>query len=236
MSGQHPVRLHLGCGALYLDGYVNVDAYPPPDAPRPPDRLQRAEAIDDAPGSVDAIYASHVVEHLSRAEVLAAFTRWFDALRPGGVLTIEVPDAEAIMRRLLRQRDDARKDLYYYLLFGTQAADGEYHKGGWTFARLARSLGAVGFIDFVNGARAGRAIENRLALRMYRPRRWRAVLLECRKPMTGGRPNVDALRRTLFFDYQMQDLPAARLRRRIVAALPAGERLAAWWRRRTRRA
>lgn len=219
---------------MYLDGYVNVDAYPPPDAPRPPDRLQRAEEIDDPADSVDAVYVSHVVEHLSRMELLTAFTRWFEALRPGGLLTIEVPDAEAIMRRLLRQRDDGSKDLYYYLLFGTQAADGEYHRGGWTFARLVRSLGAVGFVDFVDGGRAARAIENRLALRMYRPRRWRAVLLECRKPAAGGVPNVGALRATLFFDYRMQDLPAARLRRRVVAMLPWGQRVAAWWRRRAR--
>jgi hypothetical protein len=220
---------------MYLDGYVNIDAYPPPDADRPPDRLQRAEEIDDAAGSVDAIYASHVVEHLSRTELAKAFIRWFEALRPGGLLTIEVPDAEAIMRRLLRARRDETKDLYYYLLFGTQAADGEYHKGGWTFTRLARSLRAVGFVDFVDGKRSARAVTNRLALRMYRPRRWRAVLLECRKPVSGGAPDIAALARTLFFQYEMQDLPAARLRRRVASLLPGGDRIAGWWRRRARR-
>jgi hypothetical protein len=220
---------------MYLDGYVNIDAYPPPAPARAPDRLQRAEEIDDAADAVDAIYASHVVEHLSRIELEKAFTRWFDALRPGGLLTIEVPDAEAIMRRLLRARHDQDKDLYYYLLFGTQAADGEYHKGGWTFSRLARSLAAVGFVNFVDGRRSGRQIENRLALRMYRPRRWRAVLLECRKPVSGGVPDVKALRQTLFFDYDMQDLRMARLRRRAVSVLPFGSRLADWWRSRGRR-
>jgi SAM-dependent methyltransferase len=230
-----PLRLHLGCGAMYLDGYVNIDAFPVPNADRQPDRLLRVEDLDYAENSVDAIYASHVVEHLSRTELLAALPSWYQALRPGGLLTIEVPDAEAIMRRLLAQRRDEDKDLYYFLLFGTQAAEGEFHKDGWTFTRLARALRAAGFVDLVDGRRGPRRIENRLALRMYRPRRWRAVLLECRKPARGGAPDLEALRRSLIFTYDMQDLPVARLRRRLVRLLPLGDRLATWWRMRARR-
>jgi len=235
MIATAPLRLYLGCGDMYLAGYVNIDAYPSPGAVRGPDRILRVEELDYSESSVDAIYTAHVVEHLSRVELFKALPRWHGVLRPGGLLTIEVPDAEAIMRRLLAQGREEQKDLYYYLLFGTQTGDGEFHKGGWTFARLARTLAAAGFVDFIDGRAQPRRIQNRVALRMYRPRRWRAVLLECRKPEHGPGPDPDALRQTLFFAYGMQDLPLARLRRRVIMSLPFGERIAAWWRARARR-
>ncbi len=230
-----PLRLHLGCGEIYLDGYVNVDAYPSPKAPRPPDRILRVEDVDYEPGSVDEIYTAHVVEHLSRDEVLRALPRWHRVLRPGGLLTIEVPDAEAIMRRLLAQRREEDKDLYYYLLLGTQETPGEFHKGGYTFPRLRRLLTAAGFVEFVDGRREPNRIENRMALHMYKPRQWRAVLLECRKPQAGTQPDTAQLRRLLFFAYDMQDLPVARLRGRLARALPFGTRVAELWRALVRR-
>lgn len=233
--GKRPLRVHLGCGDVYLDGYVNIDAYPAGTG-RGPDRILRVEDLDYPEGSVDEIYTSHVVEHLSRAELLEALPRWHQALRPGGLLTVEVPDAEAIMRRLLAARREEDKDLFYYLLFGTQEREGEFHKGGYTFARLARLLEAAGFTDFVDGRRQPERIQARVAQRMHRPRRWRAVLLECRKPPGGGPgPDPAALRRLLFFAYDMQDLPLARLRRQAVERLPFGRSLAAWWRARARR-
>lgn len=234
--GARRLRVHLGCGEVYLDGFVNIDAHPTPAGRRGPDRILRAEDLDYPENSVDEIYASHVLEHLSPAELLKALPRWQQALRPGGRLTIEVPDAEVIMRRLLAQRREQDKDLYYYLLFGTREGEGEFHKGGYTFARLARLLAAAGFADFVDGRRQPRRVTTRLAVRMFRPRRWRAVLLECRKPAGGPGPDLVRLRRLLFFSYEMQDLPLARLRRRAVARLPFGPTVAAWWRVHRRRA
>lgn len=41
-------------------------------------------------GSLDFVIASHVLEHLPFP--LAALRRWYDVLRPGGVLLLKIPD------------------------------------------------------------------------------------------------------------------------------------------------
>lgn len=45
-----------------------------------------------APGSLDAVTAVHVVEHLGLEAVLALLAAAGDALRPGGLLLLETPD------------------------------------------------------------------------------------------------------------------------------------------------
>jgi SAM-dependent methyltransferase len=45
-----------------------------------------------APDSVDGLYASHVLEHLSLADMRAALRNSFAVLKPGGVFRLIVPD------------------------------------------------------------------------------------------------------------------------------------------------
>jgi predicted SAM-dependent methyltransferase len=80
-------KLNLGCWTFYHDGWVNVDLDP----------LIKADLYEDVEtlpsieaGSVDEIYAGHVLEHV--VDVGAALRRWFDLLRPGGSCTVVVPD------------------------------------------------------------------------------------------------------------------------------------------------
>ena len=229
------VRLHLGCGTVYFPDYINIDAYDTPERGGTvvaPDRILRAEQLDYSDGSVDEIYTAHVFEHLSSAEVQEALLCWHRVLKPGGRLVIEVPDAEAIMRRLLAQRTEEAKDLYYYLLQGTQEFDGEFHKGSYTFARLKRLLESVGFERFVDGHCEPEAFAGTPSYRAFRGRRWRCVLLSCHKPVDARAPEPDRLRRLLFFKYENQDLPFYRFRlrlsrvrgwlRRLAGACPEG--------------
>ena len=204
-----PLRLNLGCGPVHLEGYVNIDGFPTPlrgHTESAADRHLMVEQLDYPPNSVDEIYTSHTVEHLSRAQILKAFPLWLDILRPGAKLIVEVPDVEGIARQLLRHRREEDKDLYYYLLFGTQEFEGEFHKTGWTFARLKRALTHVGFVNFVDGKRSRAKIVNRRAYEMFSGRRWRCVLLQCEKPAHSVSQRLDLLRDMLQFDYHEQDL------------------------------
>src|SRR6185312_9343795 len=84
--------LHLGCGRRFIPGFVHVDiiAY---------EHVDRVSAIDDLhwlqDGTVDLIYASHVLEHFGRADVSRVLREWFRVLRPGGALRLAVPDFAA---------------------------------------------------------------------------------------------------------------------------------------------
>jgi hypothetical protein len=50
---------------------------------------------------VDEIYAGHIAEHV--VDVEAAFSRWREILKPGGVVTVTVPDCEGA-GKLWRER------------------------------------------------------------------------------------------------------------------------------------
>jgi len=92
-SGE-PLRLHLGCGSAYKEGWVNIDLAGtrvdlPWDLRRP---------LPFASGSIDAIFHEHLLEHLTYAQGLELHQRCRLLLRPGGVLRIGVPDAGAALR------------------------------------------------------------------------------------------------------------------------------------------
>jgi predicted SAM-dependent methyltransferase len=58
-------------------------------------RIRHADAarhIPHADGSVDAVYASHMLEHLDRTEARSFLAECRRVLKPGGILRLVVPD------------------------------------------------------------------------------------------------------------------------------------------------
>lgn len=55
-----------------------------------PDLIAEATRLPVPPGSLDFVIASHVIEHLPFP--LQALRAWYEALAPGGVLLLRVPD------------------------------------------------------------------------------------------------------------------------------------------------
>jgi predicted SAM-dependent methyltransferase len=89
-----PLRLHVGCGTLYKDGWVNVDlAGTKVDFP-----WDLAEPLPFAPRSVDAIFHEHLLEHLTYTQGIELHRRCLGLLKPGGVLRIGVPDGGAALQ------------------------------------------------------------------------------------------------------------------------------------------
>lgn len=81
-----------------------------------PDLLAEATALPVAPRSLNFLIASHVLEHMPYP--LQALRAWYDALAPGGVLLLKVPDkrytfdvkrARTPLDRLLSERGDRRE-------------------------------------------------------------------------------------------------------------------------------
>ena len=116
-------KLHLGCGLNVVEGWLNVDGswnarlakYPrlrralaaahviPREAAQVDWRgdlriLDVRDPLPFATGSYDAIYASHLLEHLYLDDALRLLRECFRVLRPGGVLRLVVPDLKAIVR------------------------------------------------------------------------------------------------------------------------------------------
>ena len=75
------MKLHIGCGDKYLAGYKHLDTRQFPHV----DYVGKAEDLsrfDD--GSVDEIYACHILEHFKRAEVSSVLKEWHRVLKHGG--------------------------------------------------------------------------------------------------------------------------------------------------------
>ena len=99
-----PMKLHLGCGQQYLQGYVNVDY---PASEHQVQKSLRADLYTDLTklsypvASIEEVRLHHVFEHFSRPVALALLCRWRDWLAPGGRLHVETPDLMASARMLV---------------------------------------------------------------------------------------------------------------------------------------
>lgn len=90
------VRLHLGCGDKILRGYRNIDRYFNPDEYGDITNLK-----DYADSSVDEILCVHTFEHFFPWKVVGILKEWYRALRPGGKLSLEMPDLKKVLQHLV---------------------------------------------------------------------------------------------------------------------------------------
>ncbi len=100
-----------------------------------------------ASGSVDAIYASHVLEHLGYLDELPQALKEFRrVLRQDGRLQVSVPDLEALCRLFLDPRLDMSMRFHVMrIMFGGQSNPYDFHKAGLTQEFLTDYLAVAGF-------------------------------------------------------------------------------------------
>ncbi|AFY29374.1 class I SAM-dependent methyltransferase [Cyanobium gracile] len=147
-SEAKPLRLHLGCGQVGFEEYVNIDY--------PPDRHQvmhqtEADLYADInhlrvlANEVDEIRLHHVFEHFSRVDALIMLIKWSTWLKKNGLLIIEVPDFEANARQFLQSKDYRTKSGIVRHLVGDQSSEWGYHIEQWWPQRLRQTLFSLGF-------------------------------------------------------------------------------------------
>jgi predicted SAM-dependent methyltransferase len=133
------MKLHLGCGKKYIEGFVHVDLL---DF----DHIDYKKSINDlsflSDCSVELIYASHVLEHTGRYEYEDVLNEWYRVLKPGGILRIAVPDFFACIKHYLLTEEI--NDIMG-LIIGGQKDKYDYHKVIFDENLLTRSLYGVGF-------------------------------------------------------------------------------------------
>ena len=98
------ILVNLGCGRTWHSEWLNFDICAVPPHVRRLD-IRRRLPFDDR--SVDAVYHSHVLEHLSREQARSLTRECQRVLKPGGVLRAVVPDLETIARLYLQSLEAA---------------------------------------------------------------------------------------------------------------------------------
>jgi hypothetical protein len=175
-----PIYVQYGCGFSAPDGWLNFDASPTLRLERTPviGRLVRKNAarfprnvlygdiVRGLPvpnGVVRGLYASHILEHLSRSDFDKALKNSFDLMAPGGTFRLIVPDLEVRARAYVSAVEVGDKSAndnfmrssnlglelpprglvgYVSKLFGHSA-----HLWMWDYPSLCAALHDVGFVD-----------------------------------------------------------------------------------------
>lgn len=91
LKNKLPIKLHLGCGPVILDDYINVDGEYAANIPGVVVYdITKEFPIPD--NSVDEIITVHVIEHIAPDEVSTMLKEWLRILKPGGMVATEWPD------------------------------------------------------------------------------------------------------------------------------------------------
>jgi len=142
------LKLHLGCGEVYLKGYVNID-YPPDQhtvMKTVADKIADIQTLRYKGESVDEVRLHHVFEHFPRAQAAALLASWHSWLKPGGIVHIEVPDFEATAKKALSPFTNERdRKVAMRHVFGSNEAAWAVHYDAWTKKRLEELLETFGF-------------------------------------------------------------------------------------------
>ena len=205
--------IQFGCGLCAPPTWRNFDAGPAfwlqkklpflksaivgrgfPDYPA---NIEYGDVIDGLPvaeRSAQAVYCSHVLEHLALNEFRRTLLNVFSYLKPGGVFRLVVPDLERIVRTYVESdRADAA------IVFMHEANLGEPNKSRglgdkaksvfgrsahltmWDYKGMAAELTQAGFVG-IRRAQCGDAADPRF-LDVEDPGRWREDLgMECFRP------------------------------------------------------
>ena len=139
-------RLHLGCGNIYLNGWVNIDNY---IGKRKKDLwLDIAIGLPFRNNSIEAIFTSHVLEHFIIEDILRILSECFRVLKTDGCLRIAVPSLTIALKHYqkgeikafprIKGRTVSRRFIDYILYHNT-------HLTMFDFAFLHELLEDVGF-------------------------------------------------------------------------------------------
>lgn len=143
------MKLHLGCGQRYIDGYVNIDF------PLNNHSVQKKSVADKhmdllllsyKKNEIDEIRLHHVFEHFMRPTACALIASWHSWLKTGGIVRIEVPDLQksgSIITSFFTSKKAKMKSIRH--IFGSHEADWAIHCEGYTPKTLVKLLEMFSF-------------------------------------------------------------------------------------------
>lgn len=167
------VYAQFGCGSSTPEGWLNFDASPtlrlqkiPLVGLLVPKKFSSAALYGDIikglplkDGSVDAMYCSHVLEHLSLEDCRKAIANSHKALRQGGVFRMVLPSLASHIKAYLdcQDREQAAVNFMKYTILGQEtrprglkslirtAYGNADHRWMWDYPSMSAELRKAGF-------------------------------------------------------------------------------------------
>lgn len=160
------VNLYLGCGPSPLhdqhkrimgnpEEWIFVDRYVHESHIKNWDATTLEEVEDN---TVDKIYSSHFLEHVSYVRLNSVLSLWYQKLKKGGELILNVPDLEWVCREVIRYAQGQPATSKYFnefegehgllaIIYGSHSHEGEYHKAGFIEPMFRKLLERNGFVS-----------------------------------------------------------------------------------------
>lgn len=153
------IKLNLGSGGRPIEGWINIDNfdYEKNDSSRSGSIYDikmdiRSLEVDDA--SVDEILLVHVIEHFVRWETIKMLKHYFEKLKYGGKIIIEMPDLDRCIAWYIREKQTPSiktpagiMNMGLTQFYGNQwdELDYETHRYVWRIDEFTQTLKEIGF-------------------------------------------------------------------------------------------
>lgn len=204
--------VQYGCGLCAPEQWINFDASPAlivqhlpligrfvPTGPFGgyPANVRHGDILKGLPvpdNSVDLLYCSHVLEHLTVQELRIALKNSYKCLKPNGIFRLVLPDLEGMVRAYVNSSDpEAIHELMRLTWLGEdlpqrssllstikQWLSRGRHLWMWDYKALEKELNLAGFQDIRRAKRGDSGIEAFMILED--PERWTDELgIQCHK-------------------------------------------------------
>ena len=171
------MKIHAGCGTVYLKNYINVDAaphflssdenakeillqnettfekyYKTDFKDRPNQVVADVQClIDEMPfpsEAVEEIVMLHVLEHFPHYKIDKLLKEINRLLMPNGTFIIGVPNIKKTAEGLAKAQTAEEEDWFIRLIHGTQRNEFSHHYCGYTERTLKILLSQYGFGNF----------------------------------------------------------------------------------------
>lgn len=157
----HPYKLHLACGNVRLDGWINIDL---DNASEAADiSWDLSKGIPFADSSCEFIYCEHFLEHLDVKDGVAFLKECRRVLQPDGVFRLAMPSLDMIIEKSYRgdwqDQDWLTWPEYQFVRTRAEMLNIAFRWWGhrWLYDRdeLHRRMHEAGFEDIVDAEWSG---------------------------------------------------------------------------------
>ncbi len=149
----HPQHLKIMENYAPLDKWTLIDKYIDGENIKNWD-ITTLEEIKN--NSCNVCYSSHSLEHFSHTEVPNILKLWFNKLKDGGKIILNVPNLLWVSRQIVKFSNEGITDSKYFwefsgehgleqIIYGSHSHEGEYHKSGFIKSSLEKLLKETGF-------------------------------------------------------------------------------------------